>query len=77
MSMGETTRLESVSSDSLEEYVKKISATQLIKERRQELLEYAAHQTRASVYPPNIIVTCSDGFKVSLPVTIDALYATN
>lgn len=73
--MIETVKLEEIPSSSLMEYLKKIPKEQLVRDRKQELMEYAARQTLAPVYPPNIIVKCSAGDKVSLPVTISELYA--
>lgn len=67
--VGELGRLDRIPSDDLVEYLTCIDQSQLIRDRKEELLEYVnLMRKRSAVTPPNIIIRCIDGLNVSLDI---------
>lgn len=67
-----TVRLEELSSDELVDFIRKVDPRKLVMERREEMYDYIdAMNARSTVTPPHIIVRCSDGENVQIPVLIE------
>lgn len=70
-------RLDELTSDELMEYLEKVSAEQLLSERREEIKEYSQNaKSTGNPYPPNIVVRCKDDINVQLPITHDCVADT-
>lgn len=71
--MIENVSLNELTSTELAAYLQKVTPSQLVRDRKQELQQYVQEMTIAETMLPCVIVTCTDGIKVNTGVSIEGL----